>query len=283
MIRRGSEEEDELESALPIGNRDATLEKIVQLAMTGVEAGAEKLYQDHPRIGDKNRVKSLIDENALKNYAGKMASVFQNYLKAGKNPEDLIKMGYEDLASLVVSGKLLTDKGKELLLSESWKKRSKKWFGARDAKQIIKGEEYLDNTMKAFRDLYDLMKSGEYAQRFPELTQAVSKIYELGFLDATANILYHNGQLKEGQYIAMKRALNEKVKHSVAQTENALKSYYNQALAASIIAILGIGILVSSAGITGNAIGMTRTSLVPAITFGALSLILGIYLWITRN
>ncbi len=287
MIRRGSNEEDELGANEFLDGKSAPLENLVQIAVTGgIEAGSEQFYQDHPRFGSRDFIKRYIDQNALNKYAGKMASVFQNYLKQGKKPEELINMGYRDLASLVVSGKLLTAEGKEILLSESWQKKAGGWrriFGGGVAKEILNGEQYLDETMKSFRDLYNLMKSGEYSQKFPQLAEAVSKIYEFGFLDATANLLYKNGQLKERQYIALKRALNDKTKQKVGQTHDALKSHYNQALAASIIAILGIGILASTAGITGNAIGMTKTSIIPAITFGGLAFILGIYLWLTRR
>lgn len=267
--------------------RTAPLEKIVQMAVTGgVEAGTEKFYQDHPRFGSKEFIKNYIDRGALNKYANKMASVFQQYLMKGKKPEELINMGYRGLASLVVSGKLLTPEGKEILLSESWQKKAGGWrklFGGGVPKEILEGEKYLDETMKAFRDLYNLMSTGNYSQRFPELAQAVSKIYEFGFLDAAANILYKNGQLKKGQYLTLKRAVNERTRRSAEGAQQALKDYYSQALAASILIILGIGVLASTATLTGNVIGMAKIQTVPTLTFGALSLILGIFLWFTRK
>jgi len=277
LIRRGSEETREMDE------RRAQTIPLENLIDAAVQEGTAVLAQRHPIFGDPKFLAQYLDPKKLRLYATEVSQQMQKYQKEGKDPKELVERAYKTLAGKIASGALFNERGKEIIFSRGLHEKSRRWFGGGQAKEILKGEEYLEEALRSFRDLYNLMASGDYAQRFPELAKAVDGLYKLGNLDAVTRVLYQNGQLKEGQYIALKRAMGEKVRQRIGETQQTLKHYYSEALATSILVIIGIGVLASTTTLTGNVIGITQTSIVPAITFGALSLVLGIYLWMNRK
>lgn len=249
---------------------------LTSLVNSAVQEGIGVISERHPRFSPEFLVKYL-DPKKLNQYAFKISKKAEEYQEQGRDPREVIEKSYKTLAAKLASGKLFNEKGKEIVLSESWQKQSRRWFGGGRAREVLEGEEYLDRAMSSFRDIYNLMKSGDYAQRMPELAYAISSIYDLGFLDAATNILYQNGQLKEGKYIALKEAIREKTKRKIGQTQQYLDRSFSQSLAAAVLAIVGIGVLFTTNSITGNVIGMTNQTNFIALFFGAASLILGLY------
>ena len=252
---------------------------LVSLVNSAVQEGVGVISQEHPRFSPEFLAK-YIDPKKINQYAHKISIKAGEYQEQGRDPKEVVERAYRTLAGRVASGKLFNEKGKEIVLSESWQKKSGGWFGifgGGKAREVLEGEKYLDDAMRSFKDIYNLMKSGDYAQRMPQLANAVASIYDLGFLDAATNILYQNGQLKEGKYLAFKEAIREKTKRKIGQTQEYLNRTFSQSLAAAVLAIVGVGVLFTSNSITGSVIGATNQTNTLALIFGAASLILGFY------
>ena len=249
---------------------------LVKLVNSAVQEGVGAISEKHPRFSPEFLAK-YIDPKTLNQYGHEISRQAEKYQEQGRDPKEVIEGAYKTLAAKVASGKFFNEKGKEIVLSESWQKRSRKWFGGGKAREVLEGEKYLDDAMRSFRDLYNLMKSGDYAKRMPELTNAIASIYDLGFLGAATNILYQGGQLKEGKYLALKQAIREKTQRKIGQTQDYMNRTFSQSLAAAFLAIVGVGVLFSTNSITGSVIGGANQTNITALIFGAASLILGLY------
>jgi len=259
--------------------RGNLLENIVNSA---ANSAADVMSKKRPRFS-KKFIMNYLDKDALGEYAQKIAP----YIQEGKiSPED----AYKKLASYIVSGDLLTEEGREMILEGSLEKEANKLGGlsikSRRAKRALKGEKYLDEAMEAFREVYDLIKLDEdYARHNPELSKAVLMLYDLGFKDATLTALRKN--LPKDEYVNAKLRITQAAEQAGNYTKKTLSDYY-QNIAAAIMALAGIGVLIatySTAGniITGNAIGTSNSTAGAAVIFGIASLILGAYLFIRKR
>ena len=231
-----------------------------QLANEGLNEGINAFVKAHPRfMGQEKFLTSYIDSKKMNDYlAQSMKDLGGKY---GKVDSEKVK---DTLAGYVNSGEVFNEKGKEVLLSHSWDKRSRS-FWQRGAKEIIAGEKYLDKTMESFRDLYNLLSSGDYAERNKTMASAVSGIYNLGFTDAAVNVLYNNGKLDKTKYTTLKKAIVDRAKKG---EETILKEVEKSALAQKVekvaenikkpagVALAGIGtaIVIGTNSITGNVI-----------------------------
>lgn len=273
-----------------LGNEKRGGIDLVKLVNSAVQEGVGAISEAHPRFSPEF-LAQYIDPKRINQYAHKISQKAGEYQEQGRDPREVIEKTYKTLAARVASGKLFNEKGREIVLGESWQKKSRRWFGlfgGGKAREVLEGEKYLDDAMRSFRDIYNLMKSGNYAQRMPELANAVASIYDLGFLDAAANILYQNGQLKEGKYLALKQAIREKTGRRIEQTQEYLNRTFSQSLAAAVLAIVGLAVLfasynISGNAVTGNVIGTANNSSAAAVIFGLFSFILGIYLFVRKK
>lgn len=239
-----------------------------RLVNSAVEFGIDALIKNHPRFAAQGDfLKTQIDKTRIGDYLGEALQKIG--ATPGEDRDEAVKELYKETASYVASGELFTEEGKELILRKSLREEAKGWLGGRRARRTLRGEAYLDDVMGSFRDLYNLFSSGDYAQRMPELQSAVTEIYDMGFWDAALNILYENRVMGKGEYHAAKRAIIERTKKGVEKTEQAIRKYFPaEALAASILAVLGFGVLLTSNTITGNAIGISTMTNIPAILWG---------------
>jgi len=133
------------------------------------------------------------------------------------------------------------------------------------ARRKLKGEKYLDNVMASFQDLYTLFKNGDYAQRMPELTKAVTTVNDMGFLDPAVDILNSYGLIDDRKYNTLKGSIRKRTKESVETAVKGIGSYASgqayQKAAAFILGIFGVvTLLASGTGITGNVIGNLSNS-----------------------
>mgnify|MGYP000439190599 CR=1 FL=1 len=249
------------------------LSKIINSA---IEEGIDAIIKKHPRFTDQEELLlHYLDKKKIKDY-------LEDYIKHSDGPID-IKHLINRFGGYVASGELFNERGKELILRESLGRESIRFFTGRMAREVLRGEKYLDETMRSFKDLYKLFKTGDYAQRMPKLAEAVSTVYDMGFADAAVNILYENGLMNRTKYRAFKRAINERVKQGVEYTQKSLAEYIiPQKVAAVIVGIIGMAVLLASNSITGAVIGAGKTSL-SALLFGGLTLIAGIFLWIKKG
>jgi len=246
-----------------------------QVVNSAIQEGVDAIIDKHPRFADQEELLvSHLDKNKLNKY-------LSDYIEDSNGVINLQKLT-EKFTGYVASGELFNKQGKELVLRESWGKEARKWWGG-SAREILKGEQYLDQTMASFRDLYKLFKTGDYAERMPKLAQAVSTVYDMGFADAAVNVLYENGVMNKTNYKIFKKAITERAKEGVEYTKQSLAEYLvPEKVAAVVLGILGIGVLLSSNGFTGAVVGVGNTS-ISAFVFGGVALIAGIFLWFRRR
>jgi hypothetical protein len=258
------------------------LENIVNSA---ANTAVEYLSQERPRFS-KGFIVKYLDHRAITEYAQKMIP----YLRQGKkSPKEI----YKDIANHIASGDFLNEKGKRMILESGLEKEATKWVGKKGAKELREGEEYLDEAMKAFTDVYELMKSNEdYREHMPELSKAVAALRQLGFQDATLTAL--KDRLPKDKYFAAKLGMTRAARQAGDYAYRTIESYLPQTLAASIMALVGIGVLFGTSVInkdaltlTGNVIGSSNSvissSSMLAFFFGAASLIMGVYLFIRKK
>jgi putative component of toxin-antitoxin plasmid stabilization module len=111
----------------------------------------------------------------------------------------------------------------------------------------------LDNVVEAFQDLYDLFKTGNYAERMPEVANAVTTVYDLGFLDPAVDVLKHYGLIDRRKHNMIKRNIRERTEDEVQNVEKGIEKYASYQNAASYVLIFigAVLILNSLSGITG--------------------------------
>jgi len=254
-----------------------------QVINSAVSEGIEAIIESHPRFSDQEEfLASHIDKKKMNEYLGGAIEQIQGYDNERDQMEALNKL-YEETASYVASGELFTERGKETVLRNSFEKNSRKWFRGRPSREILEGEKYLDRVMGSFKELYNLFKSGDHAQRMPELASAVSTVYDMGFTDAAVNVLYETGMMDKRKYQTFKRAIRERTKEGVEYTQGALEKYIlPQNVAASVLGFIGLGVLFSANSITGNIIGTSTSTNVGAMIFGAALLGLGVWMFFRK-
>jgi len=257
------------------GKKKIDLGKVINSA---VSEGIEAIIEAHPRFSDQEEfLASHIDKKKLNQYLGEAVETIQGYDNERDQMEALNKL-YEGTASYVASGELFTERGKETVLRNSFERDSRKWFRGRPSREVLEGEKYLDRVMGSFKELYNLFKTGDYAQRMPELASAVSTVYDMGFTDAAVNVLYETGMMDKGRYQTFKRAIRERTKEGVEYTQGALEKYLiPEKVAASVLGIFGVGILLKTNSITGSVVGNSAGISMGAMVFGGI--ILGIGIW----
>lgn len=261
MARRGRQKRQKID-----------LGKIVNSA---IGEGIDAIIKNHPRFTDQEELLlHYLDKKKINKYLNDYVEHFGGVID--------IKHLTEKFGGYVASGELFNERGKELILRESLGKESMRFFTGGMAREVLRGEKYLDETMASFKDLHRLFKTGDYSQRMPKLAEAVSTVYDMGFADAAVNILYENSLMNKTNYRVFKRAISERVKSGVEQTQRSLADYIlPQRAAAVILGILGLGVLLASNNITGAVIGVGKTSL-SGLLFGILSLVAGIWLWFKK-
>jgi hypothetical protein len=258
------------------------LENIVNSA---ANTAAEHLSQKRPRFS-KSFILRYLDPQAIAKYVQKMTP----YLEQGKKSSNQV---YRDIAKHIISGDFLNETGKRMIIEHGLEKEATEYLGVKGAKELVEGERYLDKAMSAFRDIYELIKSNEdYANHMPELSKAVTTLYELGFRDASLTAL--KSQLPRDKYIAAKLGMTQVARQAGEYAKKTIESYLPQTLAASIMALVGIGVLFGVSVInknaittTGNVIGFSNNAIssssILALFFGAASLIMGVYLFIRKK
>lgn len=246
---------------------------LTEIAQSGINEGINAFIEAHPRFSrQENFLASYINPQEVNKYLAQSIETLKD--KYGKVDPEKVK---DTLAGYVNSGEVFNEKGKEILLSHSWDKKSKRWW-ASEAREIIQGEKYLDKTMSAFRDLYNLVSSEDYAKHNPKLAKAVAGVYNLGFTDAALNVLYENGQLDKTKYATLKRAIVDRAKQGEEYVTREIEtSALPQKIAATALAGVGTAIILGTNSITGNVIGATKTSIIPLL-IGASMIMVGIWL-----
>lgn len=286
MARRGNREENRGSG----GGID--LGKIVNAATA---EGIRAIVDKHPDLkGREGTLFSYIDRDKIHDYVQSVGRELQDY-RDGDSARRFLDKFYKDLAGHVASGELLTEQGKEAVLRYSWQKKARGWgSGAKEARELLDGEKYLESAVNSFRDLYELMKTGDYAKRMPEVAEALYTLDQMKFSDAAVNILYQNGLMDKKKYKLLKRTIRERTKVAVetipkhvenyvtGQKEEQAQGYAAQKAAAVIFAVLGLVAALFAHRITGNVIGISGSDWFGLLA-GAFFLIAGALLGVKKK
>jgi len=254
-----------------------------------IEEGMDAILKHHPKFrGAVEYIEKHIDKKRL---AHGISEIQRYIAEKGENwnEEQRAEFMYKNLANYVASGGAFDDSAKEVILKGSLEEKANEtkpgWFGLRkrQLQREVEGEKCLDKVTDAFGDVYSLMKSGDYAQRMPELAQAVGTIYDMGFLDSTVDVLQEKGLLNRGQYSAIKRAIKERREEAIEESGEHIKKYIEpRKVAASIIGLSGLSVIIMSrASITGNVVGVSSNNIVSGL-FGITLLIISIIIFLKK-
>jgi hypothetical protein len=237
-----------------------------------VQSGFQNLIKRHPAFGrSPNLVQNYLDRNALRKEIFKISSDAKEQNLDDEEAMDYIQSGIQNY---VGSGQALNEEGKSIILGQ-YKNPSKKDLSA------LHGDEYISGVASAFRSLYDLMSSNKsYAEKMPEAYASLQKLDEAHFLNASVNMLRHEGLLDEATAKDIKTNLEHRARTEAEKVVNSIKSHatledkVQEKVAASIIGIVGLGAVVSSGmNLTGRAIGDAGSATVFGIVGSVLFII----------
>jgi len=243
---------------------------------SAVQQGIESIIEEHPRFANfqdyllKHLDKKKIEEKAYE--------LYEKVSEKGMNKKDAERYIYQEITNYITSGSALDEKGKEIILKNSLEEKTgflHKLFHRPESN----GEKYLDNTMEAFHDLYALFKSGDYAQRMPELTESVSVLHDLNFLDPAVDVLKSYGLIDSRKHKFLKENIYKRVgEESKKVTEGIERYIVPQKIAASIMGFVGIILIALNSKITGAVIGNPEARLSGFVGILILFISLGLFL-----
>jgi len=240
-----------------------------------IGSGIDAIVEHHPKFrGAEEYITKHIDKKRI----NKGLRRIEEYVveKGGDwDEEKKAKFIYKNLANYIASGRAFDDSAKEVILKNSLEERA---GGRRRGRDELEGEKYIDQAGEAFRDIYSLMKSGDYEARMPELAEAVTNIYNIGFLDTALDILKSKGLLDDRKYGLIKESIRERSEEEQEKFGHEMKRYLApRKVAATIFGILGAGLVVlSGRGITGNVIGLSNGNVIGGVVGILLLVVSGI-------
>lgn len=248
------------------------------IIQNAVEQGLSKLLEDNPRFHSmRDYIGNHIDP-------GKVSSQFTYYVaKAHKlgltNPAHVYAFVGKKLASYIGNGGALDNVAKEGILRKSLRSDAKGTsaeIGGWTEHPILKLEswvkhpiqnlryglpfgrhvQYVDRAASAFKEIYEMFKTGDYAERMPELHAAAEQVDRAGFLDAAVGVLKHYKMLSGAGALMLRERVRGYTKRGVEAGKEAIKKYTREKTAAATAAIIGIGMFViTGMGLTGNVVG----------------------------
>jgi len=252
-----------------------------------VDRGIHYLQRDNPGLSSfEGYLNKYIDKYALSDKINHFTEDVYN----DKNLSKHEKEGYvaHSITSYVASGGMLTEEGKEKILTgkleemakEDFGKGFKGFFKSLLHRPKIDGEKYLHDTFEAFEDLAALMESGNYARDNPELAESLGTLKKLKFSNAAIEVLKDGGIIDPKGYKRLKGQVLSKAEEGRTEVPKTIERYLipemvSQKAAAGILTFLGFGLILgTSPGITGNsiALGSLFSSTVSLIGLGVLVL-----------
>lgn len=255
----------------------------------GVGFGISSLVKAHPRFKgyesylnnhlDRRKIGLVIDE-AYHSFGGKD-------LKKEKKLEIL----YKEVANYVSSGFALDEEAGKILLKKGLEEKAEEsivnlWKIPRTigARRRLKGEKYLDRTLAAFNELYEVFKQGDYSKKMPDIAESLETVKDMGFLAPAKEILMERKIISNKDYNQITKSIDYTTRKSVENVIGGIKKYSGYKIAAFILGILGIFSLVVSniSNVTGAVVGNSGSS---ESIIGILLLIvsLGLFLFIRKK
>jgi len=203
-------------------------------------------------------ISSHIDESALGQKIDKLYTELN-----GELTKDNLADFKESLTEYIAKGGILDERGKRVILKQGILSRGytpgimkplTRWRASR----VRKKGDSLDNTITAFGELYDVLKSGKYSGKMKDLEKDVELVSNYGGLDLMIDILGDYGVLKERKYYSMKKHLVDSVKEGKKRVVSGIEEMVKYKAAAVILEVFGAILLIYfglGSSITANAIG----------------------------
>lgn len=249
-----------------MGKNKSQAKENEKLINSAIQYGLGVLAKDHPSF-NLEYIKNHVDERALKE---KLEEISEEIGTGGFFEGRKGKKLYKTLADYVASGNVLDDEGKKVILRGGLEEKAKSgFFRGFFARRELKKEKYLDKVIGAFKDLYLLISTGNYADKMPELTEAATTIYRLDFFDSAMDILNSRGVMSNRKYKLIKKKIRETIESTAEPVLKNPENYFQQATAA-ILGGLGLLLFFASSTITGGVIGSMENNeirLIGAVLF----------------
>lgn len=227
-----------------------------QIINSAIEEGVNIITEHHPRFKENQEyILRHIDNKKLNT---KVKEIYEKVRDKQLSDEKKLEYVHTELTDYVATGSAFDEAGKEIILKNGLEEKAQSgFFKGLFAKRTLGGEKYLDNTIEAFQDLYTLFKTGDYAQRMPEVAEAVTTVHDMGFLDSAITSLKHYGVIDKRNYGALKKSVIKRAKQGAQEVVGGIEKYATyQKAAASVLGIFGIGLLIlSGVKMTGAVIG----------------------------
>ena len=245
-----------------------------------IEQGIDVILELHPRFKEnQNYILRHIDKKKLNE---KIEKIYENTRERGWSNEKKLEYIRKELTDYVATGAAFDEAGKEVILKSGLEEKARSGlFRGWSARRRLEGEKYLDNVIVAFQDLYSLFKTGEYAENMPEVADAVTTVYEMGFLDPAVDVLKHYNLISPKKYKVLKGSIREKTEEGIGRAMSGIEKYAtHKKVAAFILGILGILVLISSGiRITGNVVGNLSNTTTGIIGFFLILISLVFFIW----
>ncbi len=226
-----------------------------------LKTGIENFVKKNPQFANSQEyLLKHIDKNKLQD---KYNELYQEALQEKMNKKELKNHIYSNLPEYVISKESLDDKGKEIILKSGLEEKTG-FFNRLFPGPKIRGEKELNNAVEAFRDLYSLLKSGDYSKRMPELTESISSLRNLEVLNPALDIVRAYGLMDDKRYRFLKKEIYKTVREEPKKVIRSIERYIvPEKAAALIIGGIGLVLIFLNLNITGSVIGGNS-----AITWG---------------
>ncbi len=251
-------------------------EKPVSLEEYATQLGISLITKAHPQFrGSEEYILNHIDKKGLE----EKIEAIQKNINPNLSPTKINEYLTKEISDYVASGSFLDSLGQQTILGKGLEGKtnflSKLFSGSKTT-----GQKYLTNTINAFREMYSLLKTGDYAQHMPELAQAAVTINNMGFLNSAIDTLAYHGMMSKRKYTALKKSLREGITETSKGAMGMIEQYLTPQAApatqvAAVFGIVGLLLIIfSGIELTGASIGaitQPTTGLITGIVSSVIS------------
>lgn len=239
--------------------------------------GIDEIIKHHQRFkGRRKEIIAHLDRTRLKE---RVYDIYQNL--SGKRISEKKRKEYivNELSDYISTGIAFDDEGKEIILLKGLEEKAKSGFiKGHSARKMLRGEQYLDRGLGLAHNLSYIMKSGNYAEKMPEIAEAADTLEDMHLLDPLIKIMKYSGVLDKREY----KFLQNRVYEKAIQSEKNIKKGIEKYVAAAILGVLGISLIAFSSKITGAFIGVPNTAIISEAT-GAVMILISLVLSLIKG
>ena len=219
-------------------------EVINSVVNSSAQEAIKRIVQQHPELKSKAEyMLKHIDPRALNQH---VQSYLESLSETGLKPEKLMNALGRNLVDYIGSGGAFDENAQEIILGKGMKRAERQ------------ERDKVGKVIYAFNEIYDMFKTGDYAEKMPELARAAAVIHDYGFQYSAADMLKQSGVMSLNEYRALKRAISQGVERTARKAKTHLTDYIRRA--AVVLGLVGLGFLVSSMNITAAVIGTSLSA-----------------------